>query len=37
MKCCTSSVVNKTDDMLWNVSEEDGILGRGGERDEGTD
>jgi len=30
VKCCTSSVVNETDDdMLWNVSEEDGMLGGG--------
>jgi hypothetical protein len=23
-KCCISSAVNRTDDMLWNGSEEDG-------------
>ena len=36
-KCCISSAMDETDDMLWNGSEEDGdVRGECGE-DEGTD
>ena len=41
MKCfkkySMSSVMNETDDMLWNDSEEDGNVRREYEEDEGTD
>jgi len=36
-KYSMSSVMNETDDMLWNDSEEDGNVRREYEEDEGTD
>ena len=37
-KCCVSSAVDETDDvMLWNGREEDGNVRSGCEGDEGTD
>jgi hypothetical protein len=37
-KCCISTAVDKTDDnMLWNGSEEDGIVRSECEEDEGTE
>ena len=36
-KCCISSAVDGTDDVLWNDSEEDGNVGSELEEDEGTD
>ena len=36
-KCCISNVVNGTDDMLWNESEEDGNVQSECKEDEGTD
>jgi hypothetical protein len=37
MKCHMFIVMDGTDDMLWNVSEEDGLVRREWEEDEGTD
>jgi hypothetical protein len=36
-KCCISSAVDGTDDMLWNGSEEDGDVRSECEEDEGTE
>jgi len=36
-KCCISSVVDGTDDLLWNGSEEDGNVRSECEEEEGTD
>jgi hypothetical protein len=36
-KCCISSVVNGTDDKLWNGSEEDGNVRSKCEADEDTE
>ena len=35
--CCLSSAMDGTDDMLWNVSEEDGNVSIECEEGEGTD
>jgi hypothetical protein len=35
--CCLSSVMDGTDDMLWNVGEEDGNVSIECEECEGTD
>jgi hypothetical protein len=37
IQCCVSSAVGGTDDMLWNVSEEDESVWSECEGDEGTD
>jgi len=36
-KCCVSSAMDETDDMLWNGSEEDGKVRSEYEEDKGTD
>jgi hypothetical protein len=36
-KCSVSSVMNESDDRLWNDSEEDENISSEYERDEGTD
>jgi hypothetical protein len=36
-KCCISSAIDETDDMLWNMREEDGNVRSECEEDEGTD
>jgi len=36
-KCCISSVVNGTDDLMWNGSEEVGDVRSECEEDEGPD
>jgi hypothetical protein len=36
-KCCKSSAMDETDDMLWNGSEEVGNVRCECEKDEGTD
>jgi hypothetical protein len=36
-QCCLSSAMDGTDDILWNVGEEDGNVSIECEEDEGTD
>jgi hypothetical protein len=36
-KCCMSSAMNETNDILWNGSEEDGNVRSEYEEDEGSD
>ena len=36
-KCCISNTVHKIDDMLWNGSDDDGVVRTECKEDEGTD
>jgi hypothetical protein len=36
-KCCISTAMDETDDMLWNGTEEDGNVRREWKEDESTD